>query len=180
MTSHVPALPLKSEYHEYYQQYVSLVKHSNILTAFLAQLDDTMSLLHTISASQALHRYAPGKWSIKEVMSHITDTERVFTYRALSFARSDESSLPSFDQDLWIKTCGADARTWGSLKEEYELARRSTIAMFSSFDAAAWSRSGVASDRTFTVRALAYITAGHELHHTNIIRDRYLGHVDVE
>lgn len=178
--TYVPPRPEPSEYHEYYHRYVQLVKHSNIVTALLAQLDDTMSLLHTVSAAQALYRYAPDKWSIKEVLGHVVDSERVFTYRALRFSRGDETPLAGFDQDAWIKTANSDARTWGSMKEEFELVRRSTVAFYSSLEPSAWTRRGTAWERPFTVRAMAYITAGHELNHVGIIRSRYLGREDVE
>lgn len=172
--------PEPSEYHPDYERYVALVKHPNVVTALLVQLDDTLSLLHTISADQSSHRYASGKWSIREVLGHITDAERVFTYRALRFARADQTPLAGFDQDEWMKACNADTRTWGSLKEEYELVRRASIALFSSFDAQSWMRRGTAWDRSFTVRAMGFITAGHELNHVQVIRSRYLTRHNIE
>jgi len=174
MTSLPSGRPEPGEYHADYELYVSLVPHSNIVTSLMVQLDDTMNLLHTISANQSSFRYAPGKWSIREVLGHIIDAERVFTYRALRFARADQTPLAGFDQDEWMKYCNADSRTWGSLKEEYELVRRATIALFSSFEAQTWLRRGMAWDRSFTVRGMGFITAGHELHHVSIIRSRYL------
>jgi len=178
--SYTVSKPDPSEYAPYYETYVSKVKHSNVVTALLAQLDDTLNLLHTVSAAQALYRYGPGKWSIKEVLGHVTDAERIFSYRALRIARGDKTPLASFDQDPYIAHAGFDRRTWGSLKEEFEVVRRATLALFQSFDPEAWGRSGVASDNPVTVRALAYIIAGHELHHVGILRTRYLSRGETE
>jgi hypothetical protein len=178
--SYTVSKPDASEYAPYYETYVSKVKHPNVVTALLAQLDDTMNLLHTVSATQALYRYAPGKWSVKEVLGHVIDAERIFSYRALRIARGDKTPLASFDQDPYIVHAGFDRRTWGSLKDEFELVRRATLALVQSFDPEAWMRSGIASDNPITVRALAYIIAGHELHHVGILRTRYLSRGEME
>jgi hypothetical protein len=166
--------PEADEYAEHYSYYISLVKGSDALASLKSQLTHTLGLLRSISPEKALHRYEPGKWSIKEVAGHIIDTERVFTYRALRFARGDQTPLSGFDQDTWIPFMGADARSWDSLIEEYEAVRRSTIALFANLEPAAWTRRGTAWDRPFSVRAMAYIAAGHELNHTQIIGERYL------
>ncbi len=179
MASFVVARPDPSEYNEFYSPYIEQVRHSNILTGLVAQLDDTMSLLHTVSAAQSLERYAPGKWTIREVLGHLIDTERIFTYRALRIARGDQTPLPGFEQDDYVKTAGSDRRTWGSLKDEFELVRRSSVALFTSLEPEAWLRHGTTSNVSVTVRALAWITAGHELHHVKLLRNRYLRREDV-
>jgi hypothetical protein len=180
MASYIVPRPDKSEYAPFFERYVSLVRHANVVTALSAQLDDTVALLHTISANQALHRYEPGKWSIKEVVGHLIDCERVFSFRAHSFARGNPAPLPGFDENEYSRLAGYDRRGWGSIKDEFELVRRSSIALFGALEPEAWTRRGTAWENEVTVRALAYITAGHELHHLGVLRTRYLGRVDVE
>ena len=179
MATFVVAKPERSEYPEDIAHYISLVRHSNIVTGLLAQVDDTMSLLHTISAAQSLERYAPGKWTIRDVIGHLIDSERIFTYRALRIARGDQSPLRGFEQDDYVRAAGADRRTWGSLKEELELVRRSTVAFYANLEPEAWLRVGTANDRQISVRALAWVTAGHELHHDAVLRQHYLRREDV-
>lgn len=179
MATFVVAKPDPGEYPEDAAHYISLVRHSNIVTGLLAQVDDTMSLLHTVSAAQSLERYAPGKWSIRDVIGHLIDTERIYTYRALRIARGDQTPLSGFDQDDFVRAAGADRRTWGSLKEEFELVRRATVAFYANLEPEAWLRTGVANGQKFSVRALAWLTAGHELHHDAILRHRYLRREDV-
>ena len=127
-----------------------------------------------VSEEQSLHRYAPGKWSLREVVSHLNDTERLFVFRALWFARGFDSPLPSFDQDVAIASAVADARAWNSHVEEFRSVRASTLTFFRDLPAGAWTRRGTASGNPFTVRALAYIVAGHSTHHEKVIRERYL------
>jgi hypothetical protein len=179
MASFVVGKPDSSEYPDDVAEYVSLVRHSNIVTGLLAQADDTMSLLHTVSAAQSLERYSPGKWSIRDVIGHLIDTERIFTYRALRIARGDQTPLRGYEQDDYVRTAGADRRTWGSLKEEFELLRRATVAFYASLEPEAWLRIGTANDRQISVRALAWVTAGHELHHDRVLRQFYLRREDV-
>jgi uncharacterized damage-inducible protein DinB len=179
MATFVVTRPESSEYPDDVAEYVNLVRHSNIVTGLLAQLDDTMSLLHTVSAAQSLERYSPGKWSIRDVLGHIIDSERIFTYRALRIARGDQTPLPGFEQDDYVKTASADRRTWGSLKEEFELQRRSTVAFYANLEPEAWLRVGTANKNAISVRALAWVTAGHELHHDRVLRQRYLRREDV-
>lgn len=179
MATFVVAKPERSEYPESFARYVSLVRNSNIVTGLLAQVDDTMSLLHTISAAQSLERYAQGKWSIRDVIGHLIDSERIFTYRALRIARGDQTPLSGFEQDDYVRAAGADRRTWGSLKEEFELVRRSTVAFYGNLEPEAWLRIGTASDNPISVRALAWVTAGHELHHDAVLRRHYLRREDV-
>lgn len=168
------ARPEKREYIPYYEKYVGLVSHSNILAGLASQIDATLNLLNTISDDQSLYRYAPGKWSIKENVGHMIDTERIFGYRALRIARGDKTPLPGFEQDDYVRIAGSDRRSWPSLKDELEVARKSTIALFGSLEHEAWLREGVANNDVISVRALAYIIAGHELHHIHLLRSKYL------
>jgi len=167
--------PDRSEAAEYYFTYIDRVADQvDICRTLEAQLPETLELLHAIPEEQTLHRYAPDKWSIREVVSHLSDTERLFVFRAFWFARGFDSPLPSFDQNVAIATAGADARSWSSLVEEFRAVRGATLPFFRSLPADAWMRRGVASGNPFTVRALAYITAGHVTHHMAILRERYL------
>jgi hypothetical protein len=166
--------PEPTEYAPYYGKYISLVPHGDILTTLDQQLDDTLSLLRGITESQSAFRYAPDKWSIRELVGHIIDTERIFSYRALRFARKDETPLPGFDQDVFNENASFDDYPLVELASEFEHVRRSTIFLFKHLEADAWLRRGIASDNEVSVRALAFILAGHELHHVGILRTRYL------
>ena len=168
-------LPDKSEAAEYYFRYIEQAPHGvDIRQALENQLTETMSLLNGISDEKSLHRYAPDKWSIRQVVSHLSDTERLFVFRAMWFARGFELPLPSFDQDIAINGARADTRSWKELVEEYRAVRGASIPFFVSVPDDAWDRRGIASGYSFTVRALAYITTGHTAHHMNILRERYL------
>ncbi len=138
------------------------------------QLDDTLALLNGISEEQSQHRYAPDKWTIKEVVSHLNDTERVFVFRALWFARGFPEPLPSFDQNVAIAGARANERSWRGHVHEFRSVRTATLPVFESLSPEAWTRRGVASGHTVSVRAIAYITAGHVAHHCRILRERYL------
>jgi uncharacterized damage-inducible protein DinB len=158
----------------YYFTYIDCIPSDDIVAALESQLDPTLRLAATISEEQSLHRYAPGKWSIRELLNHVSDTERVFLYRALWFARGFETPLPSFDQEIAVPFAAADQFSWASHVEEFRAVRIATLAFFRNLPADAWTRSGVASGNPVTVRALAYIIAGHLAHHTTILRQRYL------
>jgi hypothetical protein len=166
--------PAATEFAPYYNTYVKLVPDGDLLAVLAQQGSETQKLLRTLDEKKSLHRYAPDKWSIREVVGHMADTERVFTYRALRFARSDATPLPGFDQDVWAKTTNANGQTLVSLLEDFQALRAATITLFRGFDDAAWDRSGTASNNLVSVRALAWITAGHERHHVNILKERYL------
>ena len=127
-----------------------------------------------ISGDQSLRRYEAGKWSIREVMAHVNDTERLFVFRALWFARGLDLPLPSFDQDVALRAAGADARSWTSHIDEFASIRAATVAFFAHLPEDAWGRRGTASGNPFTVRALAYICAGHVAHHAGLLGERYL------
>jgi hypothetical protein len=130
--------------------------------------------LRGLTETQAATRYAPDKWSIKELIGHIIDGERVFAYRLLCFARQDQTPLPGFEQDDYVRAGNFDNRQWSDLVEEFELVRRANLSLLRSLDEEAWMRRGTANDDEVSVRALAYIIAGHETHHMQILRTRYL------
>lgn len=167
--------PAESEYAPYYHTYVGKVPEGNIIDILKRQIEETMRLLAGIPAAKADYRYAPGKWSIKEVIGHLSDSERVFTYRALRFSRNDKTPLPSFEQVDFVKYANFERRALQDLAEEFRLVRAASIALFQSFDEEMHLRTGIASGYEFTVRALPFIVAGHELHHLGILRKRYLG-----
>ena len=166
--------PDPSEYAEYYRTYTSQVPTGDIVQTLETQRSELGSLLRGIPEERSMHRYAPAKWTIREVASHINDTERVFTFRAFWFARELGSDLPSFDQDAAIPTSGANDRTWGSHVAEFDAVRSATLAFWKGLPADAWDRRGIASGNPFSVRALAWITAGHVAHHARLLRERYL------
>lgn len=174
MPDSITAVPPVAEYAPYYDRYISLVPPGNILGTLNQQLDDTLALLRSIPESQASARYAPGKWSIKEVVGHLSDTERIFGYRALRFARNDQTALPGFEQDDYVKSAAFDECLLGDLASEFEHIRHSSILLFRQLKSEAWERTGTASGTLVSVRALAYIMAGHEIHHRNILRLKYL------
>ena len=165
----------RTEAAEYYFRYIDQVGEGDICRILEAQFPETLTFLRGISDAKSLHRYAPGKWSIREVVSHLNDTERLTVSRAFWFARGFEDPLPSFDQNQAISTAGADERSWTSHLEEFRAVRAATLTLFQNLPADAWSRRGIASGNPFTVRALAYIVAGHVTHHVRLLRERYVG-----
>lgn len=166
--------PATDEYAEYYAGYVSRVPAGGILEVLEREGSETQRLLEGIDESRSDHAYAPGKWTIKEVVGHVTDTERVFSQRALRFGRGDTSELPGFDQNVYVPAGGFGLRSLRDIVDEWVAVRRSTVLLFRGLPADAWRRRGVASGHEVTVRALAWIIAGHELHHRAILADRYL------
>jgi len=166
--------PDRTEAAEYYFTYIDKVGEGDIVEILKQQRLDVRALLAGISEEQSLHRYAPDKWTVREVVSHLNDTERLFVFRALWFARGFDTPLPSFDQNVAIASAGAQSRDWRSLVEEFDAIRSATIAFFDHLPDDAWGRRGIASGNPFTVRALAYIGAGHVTHHVKILRERYL------
>ncbi len=157
MSATSPARPGKDEYAPDYEKYTALVPEGDVVETLTRQLDDTLSLLGGLSAEQADSRYAPGKWSVKEVVGHIIDAERVFAYRALRIARGDATPLPGFEQDGYIETGNFGARDLADLAEEFALVRRSTVKLLGNLDSDAWLRRGTASDNVVSVRAIAHI-----------------------
>ena len=166
--------PDRNEAAEYYYTYIDQVGDGDVRDIIEAQGPETVSLLRTLDDSRASHRYAPGKWTIAEVVSHLNDTERLFVFRALWFARGFDTPLPSFDQNVALASAGTGERPWSSLVDEFAAVRGATAAFFRHLPADAWMRRGTASGFEFTVRALAYIAAGHVTHHVRILRERYL------
>ena len=174
MTERSAGRPEETEYLPYYGKYVSLVPEGDILTILDRQIEGTLALLRAIPEEQGGFRYAPGKWSIKELLGHLIDTERIFSYRALRFARGDETPLPGYEQDDYVRGASFDACPLAGLAEELDSVRRATILLFRHLPNEAWQRRGTANESEASVRALSYIIAGHELHHVGILRDRYL------
>ena len=166
--------PLESEYAPYYQSYIARVTEEEILPVLRSQLDELESLLGGVTAERETYRYAPDKWSIREVVGHVADSERVFTYRALRFARGDATPLPGYDEKSWGKVSSAHGRTLASLLDDLVTLRAATLSLFRGFTDGEFARSGVANNAPATVRALTYIVAGHERHHVNVLMERYL------
>jgi DinB superfamily len=171
----VTTRPDRTEAVQYYFTYIDQVGDGDIRDILERQVDDTIALLRSISDDQSLHRYAPDKWSIREVLGHVNDAERLFAARAFWFARGMETPLPSFEQDAAVATAGSDQRAWNSLIEEHRAVRAASSTLFRYLPEDAWTRQGTASGYPFTVRALAYITAGHVAHHVRLLNERYLG-----
>jgi len=165
--------PEATEYAEFYAGYVSKVPGTDAVSVLESQRLQMVQLFAGRSERDGSFRYAPGKWTVKEVLGHITDTERIFTYRALRIARGDQTPLASFEQDDYVKNGGFGERTLASLAEEFALVRGASIALFRSFSQEAWSRRGIASQKEVSVRGLAFITAGHQIHHRLILEERY-------
>ena len=165
--------PEKSEAAPYYSTYIDQVAGDNPLAAMEKQLPDCLEVFAGITEKSSLHRYAPDKWSIRELLNHVTDTERTFAFRALWFARGFDAPLPGYDQNIGAKGAEADRISWLDHVEEFRLVRLSTICLFKNLPPGAWSRHGIADGKSFTVRALAFIIAGHVAHHLVILRDRY-------
>ena len=166
--------PQPNEAASYYSLYIDRVTSDDIVSVLASQLDETVALLSGISEEQSLQRYAPDKWSMRELLGHVNDTERVFMYRAMWFARGFQDPLPSFDQEIGFKAASSDKVSWANHIDEFRAIRLSTLAFFRNLPDDAWVRSGIASDSPVTVRALAYIVAGHASHHLNVLRERYL------
>jgi uncharacterized damage-inducible protein DinB len=158
----------------YYFRYINLIKTDHVVETLRMQLEDALSLFQTISEEKSRYRYAPDKWSIRQLLSHVSDTERVFLHRAFWFARGFQDAMPSFDQDESVAAAQADEVSWRQLVDEFRVVRLATLSFFQNLPTPAWSRSGIASDSSVTVRALAYIIAGHVAHHQNLLEERYL------
>ncbi|MGE0440272.1 MAG: DinB family protein [Gemmatimonadales bacterium] len=166
--------PGTDEYAPYYETYVGKIG-DDLFGTLAAQIADLMVTLRPVPDDRANTGYAPGKWSIKEVMGHIADTERVMAYRAMAFARGDQTPLPSFDENAWTPAGRFNERSLGSLIDEWVAVRSGTITMLNGLPQDAVTNRGTASGKTVSVRGLAYIIAGHTAHHLQIIKDRYLG-----
>ena len=165
--------PESTEYASFFNGYLSLVPEEEILPALEGQEKEVRSLFSGMPAARETHRYEPGKWSIREVLGHMADAERVFGYRAFCISRGEKTSLPGFDEGFYVARSGYDARPASDLLEEFVLARRSNIPVLRSLGDDAWRNVGTANNNPVSVRALAYIMVGHARHHANILRSRY-------
>lgn len=168
--------PLPGEYDAFFAAYVSRVPAGSVLVHLRSQHHETLSLLSSLPDPAADFAYAPGKWTIKQVVGHIADTERVMSYRALRFSRNDKTGLAGFDEKLFAAEAGSAARSLRDLLDEFRIVREATVAFFSGIPTDHLRRGGEANGKFVSVRALAFIIAGHELHHRAILRERYLSH----
>jgi len=166
--------PDKSEHHQYYSTYIDQVPDGDILNILRSSIDQTWSLLAKQPSSIAQHRYAPGKWTVNELINHLVDSERTFGFRAFWFARNGAGELPSFDQDPFVTEANVGQRSLQSLFDEWRTVRASNLTLFETIDDEASTRTGIASGYRFTVRTFPWIIAGHELHHRKQLKERYL------
>jgi hypothetical protein len=166
--------PEPADYPAYFERYIRLVPDGDILETLARQMEESAAFLAAISDDRARFRYAAGKWSVKEVVGHVIDSERVFAYRGLRFARSDRTPLPGFDENAYVAVAGFDRRPLADLAGELRLVRAASIALFEGLDEAALVRRGLANDREHVARSVPWIIAGHELHHLDVVRKRYL------
>ena len=166
--------PQTTEAAPYYFNYIDLITSEEIVPAMESQMGEILDFLQGITEEKSRYSYESGKWTIREVLNHVNDGERVFLYRAFWFARGYQDALPSFDQDVAVQSAHANNTPWPELVEEFRNVRLATISFFKNLPDEAWSKTGVASDYPFTVRSLAYIIAGHVAHHRNVLTERYL------
>ncbi len=165
--------PQEGDYAPYYGSYIALVKGNDVIDALEKSNVSTQAFLKTIPEAKGNFAYAEGKWSVKQVLLHLADSERVFTYRALSIGRGDTISLPGFDENIWADNSAPEKRTIADVAEEFSLARKNTIHLFKTFDKETLSRKGVANNNPVSVLALGFMIAGHEIHHMNVLKERY-------
>ncbi len=166
--------PTTGTYPEYYQRYIDNVQDNNVLDALNSTLTEGLAIIKSIPADKANHAYADGKWTVKELLIHIIDTERIFAYRAMRFSRGDSQALAGFEQDDYILHANAANRSLESIVSEYEHLRLSNIALFGSYDAAQLDRIGKGNKFDVSVRAILYVMCGHQIHHLNVLKERYL------
>lgn len=165
--------PAESEYAPFYAGYVASVPEGDIIELLRANGAELDALLRAVPEEQGGHRYGDGKWTVREVVGHMIDAERIFAYRLLRIGRGDKTPLPGFEESAYVVSSGSDARMMAALVHELELVRASTVALLESLPADAWTRLGTASGQAVSTRALAWITAGHAMHHVKILRERY-------
>jgi len=165
--------PDPSEYASAFQAYVDRVPDGDVLADLAVRGAATAALVAQLSPAKGEHAYAPGKWTVKQVLQHVTDGERLFCYRALCIARGETTSLPAFDEDLYARNDGSAARRLADIGAELAAVRQATLALFRGFDAAAWARRGIANGKPASVRSLLWLVAGHERHHLAVLRERY-------
>ncbi len=174
MSAHRRIRPSADEFNPYYAGYIAQVPDGDVVEALIGGAEIASALLGDLDEATAAHAYAPGKWTLKEVLLHCADAERIFAYRALRIARGDSMPLPGFDENAYVPLSGAANRGIDDILDEFESVRESTVTLFSGLPADAWTRRGTASDHPVSVRAIAWISAGHLLHHMGVIQDRYL------
>ena len=174
MSNHTVTAPAPDEYAPYYRTYLDTLPDEELMPLLERQMHQVLDLLRVLTDEQAEYRYAEGKWSVKEVIGHMIDTERIFTYRALSFARGETADLPGYDQDAYALNARFTDRSRGSLSGEYEHQRRSGLFLFPSWDEEVQLRRGIADGMELSVRAIPWIIAGHERYHLGVIQERYL------
>jgi len=165
--------PIAGEYNPYFDRYIALVPEGDVLALLRSQFDAMLALLRSIPESRAGYRYAPDKWTVREVLGHIADTERVFADRALRIGRGDQNPLPGFDENVYVANGAFESASLDDLIVNYENVRRSSLSLLSLMDAAAAARTGTANGAAISVRALAHMIAGHEIHHVNLFKTRY-------
>lgn len=166
--------PAKTDYAEYYQKYIDLIEGDDIISILSSLNKETSDVLNSFSQNKGNYTYAQGKWTVKEVVGHMMDTDRIFAYRALAIARGEKQPLPSFDQDEYVRNGKFNLRELSDLTYEYRLLRESNILLFKGFDQSVYSNRGVAAGNEVTVLALMWMIAGHQKHHLKILREKYL------
>ena len=166
--------PGRNEYPEWYHNYVFAVPDGEIVDILDKQLKSAAALLNSIEEEKSFHRYAEGKWSIKELLGHVNDVERIFAYRALRFIRKDKTNLSPMEQDDYVNAAQFDKLPFEELKKEFRFLRKATMMLFRNLEDEAWMRTGFSGGNEFTVRAMSYIIIGHAQHHFNILQDKYL------
>jgi uncharacterized damage-inducible protein DinB len=175
MSAFSPGVPQPGEYNPFFAGYVDRARSfPDPIQKLSEQRNELLSLLRPLDRNQQLHRYAPGKWSVKELLGHIIDTERIFAYRALRVARADPTPLASFEENAYAAAAEAKHCDWGELLDEFDHVRQASILLLSHLPQAAWTRTGTAGDAPISVRAMAYVMIGHVAHHLDILRERYL------
>jgi hypothetical protein len=166
--------PATDEFLAYYSRYIQRVPAGDVVSTLSSQIGETLALLRGLPESVATYRYAPDKWSVNEMVGHMIDTEKIFSYRALRFARADKTPVPGYEQDDYVRNSSFNSYPLAELASELETVRRATLYFFRHLEDEAWVRRGLANNAEVSVRALAYIIAGHELHHREMLRTRYL------
>ena len=166
-------IPAKGSYPAYYEKYIDQVIQTNVMDAIIAQQSNIENFLGSVSEEKSMYAYAAGKWTLKELLQHVTDTERVFIYRAMCIARGDKQSLPGFDEDQYAANSNANARSWKSLANEFLAVRQSSLFLFESFTEEMLNQTGTANNKPIHVNAIGFILVGHALHHMQIARERY-------
>lgn len=173
MTADISTRPVSSDYAAYFERYISLVPEAAVLSVMEKQLDEVMKVFRAVPGERESFRYAPGKWSVRQIAGHLIDAERVFGYRALCIARGEKADLPGFDENAYVANAPFDVHPLARLADEFDLIRRSNLIMLRHLAPEAWDRKGIANHNEITVRALAYVMAGHARHHLGILATRY-------